>query len=127
MCGSSLKSGGGTNRKREEAEYWRDASALNDFLEGSEGPMPRWFRKPRNDNKVQQHTLAPFVRRYSASTLPWQIDMLEVWPLVKSAFKNAAVRARMRRPPWAWPLTQNQKTTFLFPGGKVGRLRTPIG
>ena len=61
--------------------------------------MPRWFRKPKNDAEMKQLALARFVRKYNASTLPWQADVLKEWPRVQSAFANVAVRARMPRPP----------------------------
>ena len=75
-------------------------ASCNVFLKGSEGRMPRWFRKPRNDDETKQVAPARFVRKYIASTLPWPEDVLKEWPSVQSAFvANVAVRARMPRPP----------------------------
>ena len=58
-------------QKAEEAEYWHNARKLNAFLKDSGGLMPRGFRKPKNDDQTKQDTLARFVRKYCASTLPW--------------------------------------------------------
>ena len=102
-------------QKKEEAEYSRLAHELEEYLLDKRGHMPRFHRKPKDDYEKKRSTLARFVRKYSGSILLWQEEVLKQCPRVRSAFANAALRARMPLPPVGVDISGASEEEMVFP------------